>query len=90
DDARVFVGGFDRPNIRYQVKPKENAREQLARFLESEHRGDAGIVYCLSRRSVDETAAWLCARGWTALPYHAGMDDRDRRSNQERFITEEG
>jgi ATP-dependent DNA helicase RecQ len=90
DDARLFVGGFDRPNIRYQVGPKDNARQQLLRFLEAEHQGDAGIVYCLSRRSVDETAAWLCERGWAALPYHAGMDDRDRKDNQERFITEEG
>jgi ATP-dependent DNA helicase RecQ len=90
DDARLFVGGFDRPNIRYQVGPKDNARQQLLRFLEAEHRGDAGIVYCLSRRSVDETAAWLCERGWAALPYHAGMDDRDRKHNQDRFITEEG
>ena len=68
EDARVFVSGFDRPNIRYQVKPKDNARKQLLAFLEREHPGDAGIVYCLSRRSVDETAKWLQERGLTALP----------------------
>ena len=90
DDARVFVSGFDRPNIRYQVKPKDNARQQLLAFLEREHPGDAGIVYCLSRRSVDETAKWLQARGVTALPYHAGMNSIARRRHQERFIAEEG
>ena len=90
DDARLFVGGFDRPNIRYRVTPKDNPRRQLERFLDAGHRGDAGIVYCLSRKSVDETAAWLCDRGWSALPYHAGMDDDRRKRNQDRFIAEEG
>ncbi len=90
DDARVFVSGFDRPNIRYQVKPKDNARQQLLAFLEREHPGDAGIVYCLSRKSVDETAKWLQARGLAALPYHAGMSGIERRRHQERFIAEEG
>lgn len=90
EDARVFVDGFDRPNIRYQVKAKDNPRQQLLTFLEREHRGDAGIVYCLSRRSVDETAKWLQERGWTALPYHAGMADADRQRHQARFIAEEG
>jgi ATP-dependent DNA helicase RecQ len=90
EDARVFVAGFDRPNIRYQVKAKDSPRQQLLSFLEREHRGDAGIVYCLSRRSVDETAKWLRERGWTALAYHAGMTNADRRRHQERFIAEEG
>jgi ATP-dependent DNA helicase RecQ len=90
EDARVFIDGFDRPNIRYQVMAKNNARQQLLAFLEREHRGDAGIVYCLSRRSVDETAKWLAERGWAALPYHAGMADADRQRNQQRFIAEEG
>ncbi len=90
DDARIFVTGFDRPNIRYQVKPKDNGRQQLLAFLQREHPGDAGIVYCLSRRSVDETAKWLQARGMTALPYHAGMTSIERRRHQERFIAEEG
>jgi ATP-dependent DNA helicase RecQ len=90
EDARVFVGGFDRPNIRYQIRAKDNPRQQLLAFLEGEHRGDAGIVYCLSRRSVDETANWLRERGWPALPYHAGMSDADRRHHQQRFIGEQG
>ncbi len=90
EDSRVFVGGFDRPNIRYQVRAKDNPRQQLLIFLEREHRGDAGIVYCLSRRSVDETAGWLRERGWTALAYHAGMANADRHRHQERFIAEEG
>ncbi|MDX1432810.1 MAG: DNA helicase RecQ [Gammaproteobacteria bacterium] len=90
EDARLFVTGFDRPNIRYRVAAKSNPRQQLLAFLESEHRGDAGIVYCLSRRGVDETADWLAARGFTALPYHAGMSDADRKRNQARFISEEG
>jgi len=89
-DARAFITGFDRPNIRYRVGPKNNPRQQLLAFLEREHRGDAGIVYCLSRRGVDETAEWLAARGFTALPYHAGMSDADRKRNQTRFISEEG
>ena len=89
-DARVFVSGFDRPNIRYAIVPKHNARQQLLRFLESEHRGHAGIVYCLSRRRVEETAQWLRDRGYDALPYHAGMSADERRSHQEAFVREEG
>ena len=88
--ARQFISGFDRPNIRYRVVPKQNPRQQLLRFLEDAHRGDAGIVYCLSRRRVEETAAWLASRGWPALPYHAGLDTGTRRAHQERFILEEG
>jgi ATP-dependent DNA helicase RecQ len=90
EDSRVFSSGFDRPNIRYRVAPKNNARQQLLAFLEREHRGDAGIVYCLSRRSVEETAEWLRARGYTALAYHAGMGDAERHRNQARFVNEEG
>ncbi len=90
EDARLFSSGFDRPNIRYRVAPKNNPRQQLLTYLEREHRGDAGIVYCLSRKSVDAIAEWLCANGYTALPYHAGMSDADRRLNQARFIGEEG
>ncbi len=89
-DARRFVSGFDRPNIRYRVVAKDRAREQLARFIESEHAGDAGIVYCLSRRRVEETAAWLAARGHAALPYHAGLGAAARAANQRRFVSEEG
>ncbi len=88
--ARRFIRGFDRPNIRYRVTEKRNGREQLLRFLESEHRGDAGIVYCLSRKSVDETAAWLVQRGWPAVPYHAGLAKEVRQLHQKRFLEDEG
>jgi len=89
-EARVFISSFDRPNIRYRVVPKNNAREQLRQFLVREHAGEAGIVYCLSRRRVEETAEWLSVRGIEALPYHAGMSARARDGNQERFLREEG
>ena len=88
--ARVFVGGFDRPNIRYRVVPKQSPREQLARLIESEHTGDAGIVYCLSRRRVEETAAWLRERGVDARAYHAGLDAREREASQDAFLRREG
>ena len=90
EDARQFVSSFDRPNIRYRVTQKANARQQLEAFLESEHANDAGIVYCLSRRKVEETAGWLKERGWDALPYHAGLDASTRNANQRRFLREEG
>jgi ATP-dependent DNA helicase RecQ len=90
DDAHQFVSSFDRPNIRYRVTQKANARSQLEAFMEAEHANDAGIVYCLSRRRVDETAAWLKDRGWDALPYHAGLDAAVRNANQRRFLREEG
>ncbi|MGA7801435.1 MAG: DNA helicase RecQ, partial [Gammaproteobacteria bacterium] len=91
EDARQFVSGFDRPNIRYRIAENSgNARDRLLRFIRSEHDGDAGIVYCLSRKRVDETAAWLSAKGLVALPYHAGMAPEDRRRNQERFLREDG
>ena len=90
DGARVFVSSFDRPNIRYAIVDKVEPREQLLRFIREEHAGEAGIVYCLSRRKVDETAQWLAARGVEALPYHAGMDTDARRANQDRFQREEG
>ena len=85
EHARVFITGFDRPNIRYRVVLKKNPKEQLLDFLASEHRTDSGIVYCLSRRKVDTTAAWLKQQGWEALPYHAGMDAAQRRLHQQRF-----
>ncbi|MBY0575591.1 MAG: RecQ family ATP-dependent DNA helicase [Gallionellaceae bacterium] len=88
--ARQFVSSFDRANIRYRVTQKSNARQQLQAFLEAEHANDAGIVYCLSRKKVEETAAWLKERGWDALPYHAGLDAVTRRANQSRFLREEG
>ncbi|HEY6354726.1 MAG TPA: RecQ family ATP-dependent DNA helicase, partial [Burkholderiaceae bacterium] len=90
DDAHQFVSSFDRPNIRYTIVEKDNAREQLQRFIEDEHTGDAGIVYCQSRKKVDETAAWLEGLGVTALPYHAGLDAPVRREHQDRFLREDG
>jgi ATP-dependent DNA helicase RecQ len=90
ENAQQFVSSFDRPNIRYRVTLKNNARQQLQNFLETEHPNDAGIVYCLSRKKVDETAAWLKEQGWDALPYHAGLDAAVRNKNQRRFLREEG
>jgi ATP-dependent DNA helicase RecQ len=90
DTARVFISSFDRPNIRYRIGEKDNPRRQLLEFLKAEHDGDAGIVYCLSRASVDDTAAWLIEQGVNALPYHAGLDARTREKHQHRFIYEEG
>jgi ATP-dependent DNA helicase RecQ len=88
--ARVFISSFDRPNIRYRIGEKDNPRRQLLEFLKTEHDGDAGIVYCLSRASVDDTAAWLVEQGVSALPYHAGLDTRTREDHQRRFIRDEG
>jgi ATP-dependent DNA helicase RecQ len=88
NDARVFVSSFDRPNIRYTIVERDNPRQQLLDFLE-DHRGAAGIVYCLSRKKVDETAAWLGQHGIQALPYHAGMDAAQRREHQQRFVRED-
>jgi ATP-dependent DNA helicase RecQ len=88
--ARPFISSFDRPNIRYRVVEKDNPRTQLLRFLRDEHEGDAGIVYCQSRKKVEETAEWLSAEGIPALPYHAGLDADLRRRHQDRFLREEG
>ena len=88
-DARLFVSSFDRPNICYTVAQKDRPRDQVTAFLK-DHAGDAGIIYCLSRRKVDETAAWLQAEGWDALPYHAGLTADQRKQNQQRFLREEG
>jgi ATP-dependent DNA helicase RecQ len=88
-EARQFVSSFDRPNIRYTVTQRHNPRSQLMGFLDG-HRGDAGIAYCLSRRKVDETAAWLSEAGIEALPYHAGLDAATRMANQQRFLREDG
>ena len=90
ESAHQFVSSFDRPNIRYRVTQKANARQQLESFLDAEHPNDAGIIYCLSRRKVEETAEWLKSRGWDALPYHAGLDATIRHRNQRRFLREEG
>ncbi|MEM1128465.1 MAG: DNA helicase RecQ [Bacteroidota bacterium] len=86
----LFVTGFDRPNIRYAVVVKNNPKQQLLRFIEQEHPDEAGIVYCLSRKEVEDTAAWLQKQGLEALPYHAGLTAREREANQTRFLREEG
>jgi ATP-dependent DNA helicase RecQ len=90
EDARIFAAGFDRPNICYRVVAKHEPRQQLLDFLDAEHRGDAGIVYCRTRDKVDEVASWLSARGRTALPYHAGLESAIRVRNQDQFLKEEG
>ena len=90
EQAQQFVSSFDRPNIRYRVTLKNNARQQLLSFLKTEHPDDAGIVYCLSRKKVEETASWLKEQGCDALPYHAGLDAALRSEYQRRFIREEG
>ncbi|MHB8696674.1 MAG: DNA helicase RecQ [Sulfuricaulis sp.] len=93
EDARVFISSFDRPNIRYRISQSGNgpsARDRLLRFIRDEHANDAGIVYCLSRKRVDEIAAWLTTKGFTALPYHAGLASEVRAANQSRFLNEEG
>ncbi len=89
EDARQFVSSFDRPNIRYQIVEKANGRKQLLDFIESEHADDAGVVYCLSRKKVEETAEFLKQSGINALPYHAGMDYAKRTANQSRFLRED-
>ena len=89
DDARKFVSSFDRPNIRYQIVEKANGRKQLLDFIQAEHTGDCGIVYCLSRKKVEETAEFLNENGIRALAYHAGMDHAKRAANQARFLREE-
>ncbi|MHB1947978.1 MAG: DNA helicase RecQ [Gammaproteobacteria bacterium] len=88
--VRQFISSFDRPNIHYRIVQKQHPREQLLNFLETEHRGDAGIVYCLSRKKVEETAEWLQDKGWDALPYHAGLSNAVRKKHQQHFIREEG
>ena len=89
-DAQIFAAGYDRPNLFYRVILKRNPLEQLWGFLSEEHPGDAGIVYCFTRRAVEGTAFWLRARGRDALPYHAGLDPATRERHQERFVREEG
>src|SRR5689334_16497506 len=88
-DATEFVASFDRPNIRYAIAEREDEHRQLSAFL-ADHEGESGIVYCLSRKKVDSTAAWLESKGHRALPYHAGMDSDARRENQSTFLRDEG
>jgi len=90
ENAGQFLAGFDRPNIRYNITLKDNPRNQLLRFLKSEHQGDAGIIYCLSRKKTEETASWLQGQGFNALPYHAGLGAEIRSIHQARFLREEG
>ncbi|WP_042164931.1 DNA helicase RecQ [Streptomyces sp. NBRC 110035] len=89
-DARHFVASFDRPNIQYRIVPKADPKKQLLNFLREEHAGDAGIVYCLSRNSVEKTAEFLSRSGVEAVPYHAGLDAGTRAAHQSRFLREEG
>ena len=89
EQASKFIQGFDRPNIRYRIGQKHRAKEQLLKFLKAEHASDSGIVYCLSRKKVEDTAKWLQEQGFNALPYHAGLSSELRRLNQHRFLTEE-
>lgn len=90
DQAERFITGFDRPNIQYRIETKQEPRKQLLRFLKQEHPHDAGIVYCLSRKKVEDTAAWLQSQGINALPYHAGLDAAIRQQHQQRFLREDG
>jgi ATP-dependent DNA helicase RecQ len=89
-EARRFVASFDRPNIRYRIVEKDKPAAQLLDFVRGEHPGEAGIVYCLSRRKVEETAAWLAQQGVAALPYHAGLPAEVRAAHQSRFLREDG
>jgi ATP-dependent DNA helicase RecQ len=88
--ARQFVASFDRPNIQYRIAPKNDPKRQLFELLRTEHAGDSGIVYCLARASVEQTAEFLAGNGHVALPYHAGLDSRTRGENQARFLREDG
>ena len=90
EGAKHFIKGFDRPNIRYRIAQKDRAKEQLLSFIRAEHSGDAGVVYCMSRKRVEDTASWLAEKGFNALPYHAGLTPELRNHNQHRFLTEEG
>ncbi len=90
NDAGVYVNSFDRPNIRYTISEAQNARDKLYKFIQDKHAGEAGIVYCLSRKKVEATADWLSNKGLTALPYHAGLSNDVRQRHQQRFLREEG
>lgn len=90
DNARIFVNSFDRPNIHYAISEGNNAKQRLWQFLQDNHAQDAGIIYCLSRKKVEETASWLADQGRIALPYHAGLPQQVRQGNQQRFLRDEG
>src|SRR5690554_4989069 len=88
-NAQQIISGFDRPNIQYRIQQKNNPRQQLLRFLREEHSGHAGIIYCLSRNKVEQTAAWLSGEGFNALPYHAGLPVETRAQNQRQFLRDD-
>jgi len=90
NDARTFISSFDRPNIRYRIAERDNPRKQLLQFIQEEHAGDSGIVYCFSRKSVDETAEFLVKNGINALPYHADKEHETRGEHLSRFVREDG
>ena len=90
DEARHFVSSFDRPNIRYRIVEKNEVRKQLLDMIQNEHEGESGVVYCLSRARVEETAEFLCNQGIDAMPYHAGLSAQVRATNQSRFLREDG
>jgi ATP-dependent DNA helicase RecQ len=87
--GRTFISGFDRPNINYSIITKNSARQQILEFINDHHKGDSGIIYCLSRKMVEETTEWLCNEGFKALPYHAGLKNDVRSHNQSRFLRED-
>jgi ATP-dependent DNA helicase RecQ len=88
-EAKQFISGFDRPNIRYTISLKHNGKQQLQQFLTENHPNDAGIIYCLSRKKTEDIAFWLQSQGFNALPYHAGLDSKTRANHQSRFLREE-
>ena len=88
-EGGIFVDGFDRPNIHYRIAYRDKPKEQIWRFIQDKHADDSGIIYCLSRKKVDDMAQWLQQRDVKALPYHAGLSPEERRTNQERFLREE-
>ncbi len=88
-NAQQFITGFDRPNIQYRIQQKNNPKAQLLRFLREEHNTHSGIVYCLSRNKVEQTAEWLCSEGFNALPYHAGLSAQVRQKNQSKFLRDD-
>lgn len=89
ENCNTYICGFDRPNIQYRVQQKNNARTQLLHFLKAEQEGNSGVVYCLSRKKVEDTAEWLCKQGYRAFPFHAGMASDQKKENQDRFLREE-
>lgn len=90
EDGQTFIDGFDRPNIHYTIEPRSSAKQQIWKFIQEKHPEDSGIVYCISRKKVDDMAAWLRGQGKDAMAYHAGLPAAERNKNQARFLREEG